>query len=108
MKNVIIVLLTVLAMSCSSSRHSTAPTPSGGAAEEGTSYANAVVIMERSEGKGIDAEYKWIRQHYPGSRVKSQALVHENKKPYDILTIITAGGQEVPVYFDISHYFGKW
>lgn len=111
MKKAIMILLTVLAVACSSSKHSTAttsPGASGGATDEGTSYANAIVIKEKSEGKGVDAEYKWIREHYPKSRVKKQALVHENGKPYDILTIVTAEGQELPVYFDISNYFGKW
>lgn len=108
MKNAIIVLLTVLAVSCSSSKHSTATVPPGGDAEAGTSFANAVVIRESSETKGVNAEYKWIREHYPGSQVKRQSLTQNGKKPYDILTIVTAEGKELPVYFDISHYFGKW
>lgn len=40
---------------------------------------------------GVDAEYKWIREHYPGSKTGSQALVFKNGKPYDI-----------------SNYFGKF
>ena len=114
MKKITLIPLIVLAVACHSSKHVTT-TPSGSTeqssssgAREGSSYENAIVIREKHEGPGVDAEYKWIRQQYPGSTVKSQALTNKNGKPYDILTIQTADGTEKKIYFDISNFFGNW
>ncbi|MCC6685345.1 MAG: hypothetical protein IT247_09780 [Bacteroidia bacterium] len=81
---------------------------SGNDAQDGSSYARAVVINEKSESKGVDAEYVWLRLHYPGCKVEKQSLVFENKKPYDLLYIITREGEKKTVYFDISNFFGKF
>lgn len=114
MKKIALIPLIVLAMACHSSKHTTT-TPVGSAGQssatgtqDGSSYENAVVIQEKREGPGVDAEYKWIREHYPGSKTGSQALVFKNGKPYDILSIKTADGAEKKIYFDISNYFGKF
>jgi hypothetical protein len=76
-------------------------------ANDGSSFEKAVVINEKSESKGVDAEYKWLRQNYPGYSLKRQALNFNKKKPYDIITILTGDGVEKKVYFDISKFFGK-
>ena len=113
MKKIALIPLIVLAIACHSSKHATS-TPAGteqsssSSARDGSSYENAIVIQEKHEGPGVDAEYKWIRQHYPGSKTLSQALTNKNGKPYDILTIQTADGTEKKVYFDISNFFGKF
>ena len=113
MKKIALIPLIVLATACHSTRHAT-KTPAGteqsssSSVRDGSSYENAIVIQEKHEGPGVDAEYKWIRQHYPGSKTKSQALTNKNGKPYDILTIQTADGTEKKIYFDISNFFGKW
>jgi hypothetical protein len=114
MKKTLLIPLIVLAVSCHSSKHATT-SPAGSTsqssangAQDGSSFENAVVIQEKTEGPGVDAEYKWIREHYPGSKTNSQALVFEKGKPYDILTIVTADGAKKKVYFDISNYFGKF
>jgi predicted Zn-dependent protease len=75
---------------------------------DGSSYEKAIVIEEKSEKKGVDAEYAWLRQNYPGCRVGKQALNFKDKKPYDILTITTAEGETRQIYFDISNFFGKF
>jgi hypothetical protein len=112
MKKLIFLALTLLTMACSPSRHST--TPSGtqqtasGSTQDGSSYANAVVIKEKSETVGVSAEYKWIGEHYPGYKTKMQALQNVKGKPYDVLTIETADGVEKKLYFDISNFFGKF
>jgi len=114
MKKIALIPLIVLAMACHSSKHATTtPAASTGQSstsgtQDGSSYENAIVIQEKHEGPGVDAEYKWIRQHYPGSKTKSQALTNRNGKPYDILTIQTADGTEKKIYFDISNFFGKF
>jgi len=114
MKKIALIPLIALAIACHSSKHATT-TPAAGAEQssstgtrDGSSYENAIVINEQHEGPGVDAEYKWIRQHYPGSKTMGQALANKNGKPYDILTIQTADGTEKKIYFDISNFFGKF
>jgi hypothetical protein len=112
MKKIIFIALVPLAIACSSSRHSTTPsgTPqtASSSAQDGSSYANAVVIREKSETVGVSAEYKWLGQRYPGYKNNGQALQNVNGKPYDVITIETADGVEKKVYFDISNFFGKF
>jgi len=74
---------------------------------DGSSYEKAIIINERSESKGVGAEYAWLRQNYPGYISKGQSLNFNEKKPYDIITILTAKGIEKKIYFDISKFFGK-
>jgi len=112
MKKIALISLIVLGIACHSTKHA-ARTPTTGTEQssstrDGSSYENAIVIQEKHEGPGVDAEYKWIREHYPGSKTLSQALTNKNGKPYDILTIQTADGTEKKVYFDISNFFGKF
>jgi hypothetical protein len=82
----------------------------GGATETGgdagSSIADAVVIRAGSESAGIGEEYAWIAAHRPGARVVGQALVIDDRKSYDILTIVKAGKTE-DVYFDISGFLGR-
>lgn len=75
---------------------------------DGSSYAQAVVIEEKSESTGVTAEYAWLKKHYPGYRMKSQSLNFHKNKPYDILSIVPAEGEEKEVYFDISNFYGKF
>jgi hypothetical protein len=75
---------------------------------DGSSYDKAIVILEKTEGKGEQAEYSWIRDKYPGSKPHNQSLNFHDKKSYDIIHITTADGKEVAVYFDISNFFGKY
>jgi hypothetical protein len=76
-------------------------------AGDGLSYATAVVITDTTESAGVDAEYKWIKAHYPGYVFKNQGLMMNNNKPYDIMDIQLADGSELKLYFNISNYFGK-
>jgi hypothetical protein len=76
--------------------------------DDGLSYATAIVITEKSEMTGPKAEYEWISNHYNNYKVKGQALNNWEHKPYDIITILLSDGKELPLYFDISNYFGKF
>jgi ABC-type glycerol-3-phosphate transport system substrate-binding protein len=114
MKNLAFALLLALLTACSSTKHTstssnTATTitqPIAGA--DGSSFEKAIVIQETSKRTGVDAEYKWLANNYPGYKRGMQSLVTHEKKPYDILTITTTDGVEKKVYFDISNYFGKF
>lgn len=112
MKKLIFIVLTLLTLACSSSRHSTTPSDtqsaSSGSLHDGSSFANAIVIREKSETVGVSAEYKWLAQHYPGYKTKMQSLNNVKGKSYDVLTIETVDGVEKKVYFDISNFFGKF
>jgi hypothetical protein len=74
----------------------------------GTSYEDAIVIDAENTPYGIEAEYKWLSESYPGYKFKSQTLQLIDGKPYDVITIITKEGEEKKIYFDISKFFGKW
>ena len=113
----IIAVATVFALSLLASCHSTkhAAASGGGTKTEkvqgeggGTSFADAVVIAEKTETEGVAAEYAWLKVHYPGYQTLSQKLVYDGGKPYDIIEIKTANGDKEKVYFDISNFFGKF
>jgi hypothetical protein len=105
--------------SCSSSKKTTATqtnsaaavsttSTAGDAAADGSSFEKAILINEKLERPGVDAEYVWLKKNYPGYKMNSQSLSYHDKKPYDILHIETAEGKKIDVYFDISKFFGKF
>lgn len=74
----------------------------GRAGGDGTSAAQAVVV------KSISQEYTWIKRYCPGFQLQTQALQDIEGKPYDILTLCNAVGEQRTIYFDISQFFGKF
>jgi predicted Zn-dependent protease len=75
---------------------------------DGSSYEKAIFIKETSEKTGVTAEYSWLRDKYPGYKSNGQALQYHDKRPYDIIHIITSDGKPMDVYFDISGFYGKF
>ncbi len=119
MKKVLLfVMLAIFLTACSSSKKSarnsqTTTSQSGdfiknSDANDGSSYEKAIVIEEKTEKPGVDAEYVWLRKNYPGCSVNKQSLRYNNGKPYDVLSITTADGKKKDIYFDISNFFGKF
>ena len=113
MKKLIFLVMSItILMACSSNKkiaatnNTTQTTVS--TSQDGSSFENAVVITEKSETTGVTAEYKWLKEHYPGYKTESQSLNYNNKKPYDIINIILSNGDKKKVYFDISNFFGKF
>lgn len=100
----LIAALLLFITACASKKMVTTTAASG----DGSSFDKAVVINETHERQGVDAEYVWVAKTYPGAKTGSQELVTHNKKPYDILHITTTDGKTMPVYFDISNFFGKF
>lgn len=76
--------------------------------QDGLTFETAVFITEKTELTGPSAEYKWIKKHYSNYKIKGQALVNHNSKPFDIITIVLEDNTELKLYFDISNYFGKF
>ncbi|MBB3186912.1 hypothetical protein [Microbacter margulisiae] len=114
MKKVILfIFVALLIASCSTTKrfsNATAPAQTvlaNNAGRDGSSYQKAIIIHASSESTGVPAEYQWLKNHYPGYQTKMQTLVFHQKKPYDIIEIVTAEGQDKNIYFDISNYFGK-
>jgi hypothetical protein len=80
-----------------------APTPS---VQDGSSFEQAIVITAQNEDEGVKAEYRWLREHFPGYREIHQYLMTQ-KGHYDRIDIMTVDGQSRSVYFDINSFFGK-
>jgi hypothetical protein len=76
--------------------------------QDGSSFATAIVIQQKSTGPGIKEEYIWVREHYPNSRVVKQELHHVGRKSYDVLTVEKDNGDLEVVHFDITRFFGKF
>ena len=112
MRRVALLLFVICALgiSCSTSKktvHSDTASVST-ADNDGSSFDKAIFVQEDHEQPGIDFEYRWIRNKYPGSRVNGQSLSTHNNKPYDIFHITTADNIKLDVYFDISNFYGKF
>ena len=100
----------IVLAACSSAPPAGDQTPTGGVpiASRGLSCESAVVIEAANTDEGVKRENAWIRENYPGARKEGQELVKCNDKPGDAIHIVTADGNKVTVYFDISGWFGKW
>ncbi len=73
----------------------------------GTSFSNAVVIMVEKETAGLNEEYKWLANNYPGYGLVKRTHVKREAKHYDIVRIKTPKGQLKDIYFDSTRFWGK-
>jgi hypothetical protein len=73
----------------------------------GTSYENAIVIKVTSESAGVQEEYKWLAESYPGYAVIRKTQTSKANKHYDIITFKTKNGEEKIVYFETTSFLGK-
>jgi len=122
MKKLLPLLIIILFASCSSTKKSQTSSSATSATssdvsgtpvksseqKDGSNYEKAIVIKAKNEMEGVAAEYKWLREQYPGHKVIKQSLSNEGKKHYDIIQIQTKEGEEKSIYFDITNFFGKW
>lgn len=74
---------------------------------DGKTIATAIVIEAGDEFSGIGMEYLWLDGHYPGYKRGGQSTTFDGDKIYDIITITTAAGEELKIYFDITSFYGK-
>ena len=75
---------------------------------DGLSCESRVIIRGATgSANGVPMEYAWIKQKYPGFRMRQQSLRQCAGKPADVLDITTAEGKDLSIYFDISDFFGK-
>lgn len=73
----------------------------------GTSFSNAVVIMVEREREGLNEEYKWLANNYPGYALVRRTHVKRSSKNYDIVRIKTKDKQLKDIYFDSTRFWGK-
>lgn len=89
----------------------TASSAGGGITYQGGSGLSCqeaiAVVGAQGERDGVASEYDWIKQHYPGSSFKHQALIECGGAAADQMEIVTADGKDVVLFFDISRFFGK-
>jgi len=107
MKRSLTVFLLLVAAACATTP-APAPAPKSASSQDGTSCETAIKIDAPNEDAGIKAEYRWIAEHYPGSRRGSQSLLQCNDKAADMIEFTDANGNKVTVFFDISGWFGKY
>ncbi|WP_163324849.1 hypothetical protein [Draconibacterium mangrovi] len=77
-----------------------------------STYFDIVKINAITHSIGLNAEYSWIKRHYPRYNITSQGLskidINKNQSLYfDNLTIINDKGDEKIIYFDISDFYNK-
>jgi hypothetical protein len=110
-KIIFLVLIASFATACVSTKKATDQTQINAELNiqrDGSSFEKAIIIKERNEKTGVDAEYFWLRQNYPGYKLEGQSLVHYKHVPYDIIEIVTVTGEKKSIYFNISKFFGKF
>lgn len=110
--NLLFVVIIIFLGACSSPKKTTTKTASPTVTRTdilmgGTSFSNAVVIMVGSEKEGLNEEYKWLANNYPGYGLVRRTHVKNSSKQYDIVRIKTKQGQVKDIYFDSTRFWGK-
>jgi hypothetical protein len=72
-----------------------------GNGRDGSSPDKAIVAAS------VAAEYDWLAKNYPGFTPMRQSLQDIEGKPYDVIVLRLAPGEEKTLYFDISSFYGK-
>ena len=111
--NLLFVLISIIFLgACSSPKKTTTKAASPKVSRTdmlrgGTSFSNAVVIMVENERAGLNEEYKWLANNYPGYGLVRRTHVKNSSKHYDIVRIKTQQGQLKDIYFDSTRFWGK-
>ena len=79
---------------------------------DGSSFDDAVVVVQPSESLGVAWEYAYLAAHPCANdgrwRMQKQALTMHDGFPYDVLTAACSPGNATrDFFFDIRSYFGK-
>ena len=110
--NLLFVVIIIFLGACSSPKKTTtkaaSPKPTRtDILRGGTSFGNAVIIMVENERAGLNEEYKWLANNYPGYSLVRRTHVERSAKHYDIVRIKTQQGQVKDIYFDSTRFWGK-
>jgi hypothetical protein len=75
---------------------------------DGKTTETAIIILGATgEQDGVASEYEWLARNRPDAKMKSQALINDAGRVYDLL-VVTTGGKDEEIYFDITAFFGKF
>ena len=83
------------------------PATSAPEAPLGGDIEHAIVIPTTDRSEGVQTEYAWLALRHPGARRTQQALLLEGGRPYDRLSVTTADGRDLALYFDISAFMAS-
>jgi hypothetical protein len=111
MKRFILLAVVVLSSACQTAPLGpTPPLPAGVSfgGGDGSSFETAILVHAQKEDSGVQSEYAWLAQHYPGYRMGQQSLQTHGGREYDVLEITTRDGTRKEVYFDISEFSQKF
>ena len=75
---------------------------------DGSSIENAIIISDCNNTEGVQQEYVEVEKRFGEYRLIRQVLLEHGDKMYDKLELKLKNGENVDLYFDITHFFGKW
>ena len=113
----LIFLMLALAGSASAAQDSAPAAPQDASAETSIKYSGGdgssieqAVVIENADGErdGVDAEYRWVRNKYPGFKFEGQGIITKDEKIYDRLEGTNTDGKKAQFFFDITLFFGKY
>ena len=104
-RRVLSVLLAVSFLHGATVHAAPPPTFAGG---DGSSEEKAVVIKGGTEETGVAAEYKYLDQHFSGSKRGNQGVFASKGKQFDRLEFTTSRGEKKTLFFDITGFYGKF
>jgi tetratricopeptide (TPR) repeat protein len=70
----------------------------------GGDIEHPVVVLTTDRFEGVRTEYAWLALRYPGAKRTTQALLSQGGRQYDKLSVTTADGRELALYFDITAF----
>jgi hypothetical protein len=82
--------------------HSATNAPISYAGGDGSSFEQAVVVVNATLLSGPGAAYRYITTRYPGYRRRRQRLIEQNGRKYDLLEFTTEDGEQKTMYFDVT------
>lgn len=86
-------------------RGMTAPVAYAGG--NGSSFEDAVVIIDATILSGPRAEYVYLERHFPGYQCCDQRVKQHKGRTFDVLQFTTASGETKTIYFDISGHLAE-
>lgn len=86
----VVPLLLLVTLSCASSK------PVSNNNRNGLTLESAIIV------DSVEAERRWLQEHYPNYRILVQEVVQQSGKSYDVITIRTEEEDRKTFYFDIT------
>ena len=87
--------------------HAAANSPVRYVGGDGSSFENAIVILDANMLSGVRAEYDYVAQQHPGYELRKQSFKEHEGRKFDVLELVNAAGEDRVMYFDISGFHGK-